>query len=299
MQFSTVQRERLISPINLALMAGLFAISFVFLKPTSVPGSLQGLEPNLGAASQVDELGVAYLKALRHSGDIDEARVIDVVRTLMRDGRSEEVIRFLQDNPDVQLSDELRFELDMEMSAGVSDGNLYALLEKLLATPAWQTEALLERATVLSQQLQHPSVSNSLYSAWARSTERAAGTSKDIHVYNIYKQCGLYFTEIAETHRAMTCYQNAIDALPERFSAFDIHIGMLRSTATGSADQNDVIHALLSDETLDVAKMDELATVLLAVERAEFAAPVYAGLAEKDPDKAVHWYGEAARWAEA
>lgn len=299
MQFSTVQRERLISPINLALMAGLFAISFVFLKPTSVPGSLQGLEPNLGAASQVDELGVAYLKALRHSGDIDEAGVIDVVRTLMRDGRSEEVIRFLQDNPDVQLSDELRFELDMEMSAGVSDGNLYALLEKLLATPAWHTEALLERATVLSQQLQHPSVSNSLYSAWARSTERAAGTSKDIHVSNIYKQCGLYFTEIAETHRAMTCYQNAIDALPERFSAFDIHIGMLRSTATGSADQNDVIHALLSDETLDVAKMDELATVLLAVERAEFAAPVYAGLAEKDPDKAVHWYGEAARWAEA
>ena len=116
MQFSTVQRERLISPINLALMAGLFAISFVFLKPISVPGSLQGLEPNLGAASQVDELGVAYLKALRHSGDIDEAGVIDVVRTLMRDGRSEEVIRFLQDNPDVHLSDELRFELDMEMS---------------------------------------------------------------------------------------------------------------------------------------------------------------------------------------
>jgi hypothetical protein len=37
-------------------MAGLFAVSFIFLKPTSVPGARQNLEPNLGAAAEVDKL---------------------------------------------------------------------------------------------------------------------------------------------------------------------------------------------------------------------------------------------------
>ena len=38
MQSSTAQRERLVSPLSLALMAGLFAVAFFVLKPDSVPG---------------------------------------------------------------------------------------------------------------------------------------------------------------------------------------------------------------------------------------------------------------------
>ena len=38
MQSSTAQRERLVSPLILALMAGLFAVAFIVLKPDSVPG---------------------------------------------------------------------------------------------------------------------------------------------------------------------------------------------------------------------------------------------------------------------
>ncbi|MFT6303775.1 MAG: tetratricopeptide (TPR) repeat protein [Pseudomonadales bacterium] len=299
MQFSTVQRERLISPLNLVLMAGLFAISFIFLKPTSGPGARQGLEPNLAAVAEVDELEVAYLKAHSFVGDVDSGSVMKVVRSLLQDGRNEQVMQLLSDNPDIQISDQFRFEIDMELSAAESNDSLFASLKKLNAMPVWRTEALMERAVELSQRLDHPLLSYSLYSAWASISEIAAGTSQDIQVSNIYRQCGDYFHSLDKSHQAMTCYWNAMDALPERYSSFDIQIGMLRSTVTGSEEQIAIIQNLMNDQTPDVAELTELASVLLAVERADFASPVYADLAEKDPDNAAHWYSEAARWAEA
>lgn len=299
MQFSTVQRERLISPLNLALMVGLFAISFVFLKPTSVPGGRQGLEPNLGAVTEVDELAVAYLKALSHAGDVDSGSVITVVRSLVQEGRNEEAKRLLNDNSDIQISERLRFEIDLELSAAESNESLYGLLERLNTTPAWHTEVLLDRAVGFSQQLDHSVLTYSLYSAWAKASEAVVGTSKDIQVSNIHRQCGDYFTSQDEKHQAMTCYWSAMYALPERYSSFAIQIGMLRNTVVGSEEQNSIISKITHDDSVNVAELTEFATVLLAVERADYAYPVYAELAEKDLGNAAHWYGEAARWAEA
>lgn len=299
MQFSTVQREPLVSPLNLALMLGLFVLSFVFLKPESVPGSRQASEPGLSAATDVDELKVAYLKAMSHAGDVDAEDVLKIVRSLVQDGRSEEARRVLSDNPGVQVSDQLRFQIDMELAAADSSDNLYALLENLLATPAWHTRALLEKAAVFSHQLEHPGLSYSLYSAWARVSKEFATGLRDIEVSNIYLQCGDYFNSVDEKQQAMRCYWQALDTLPVRYSSFNIKTGMIRGTVKGSEKQNAVIQSLMNDETLDVARLKKFAATLLAEERPEFAYPIYADLADKDQPNALHWYGEAARWAEA
>ena len=299
MQFSTVQRERLVSPLNLALMAGLFAVSFIYLKPTSIPGTQQGLEPNLGAATEVDELSVAYLKALSHVGDLDSKSIIEVVRTLVREGRHEEAKSLLIENPDIQVSDLLRVEIDMELAAAESSVSLHAALQNLQNTPAWHTNILLRRAVELSHQLEHPQLTYSLYSTWANVAEKVTNTSTDIEVSNIYKQCGDYFHSVGKDDQAMMCYSNAMLTLPARFSPFQIKIGMVRSTPTGSEEQNSVIRELVDDESLDLARSTELATVLLAEERPDSAHPVYADMADKDLENAAQWYGEAARWAEA
>ncbi len=298
MQSSTAQRERLVSPLNLVLMAGLFASSFVFLKPNTLPGGSNAMEPSLGAA-QVDELEIAYLKAQSHVGKADMRSVVDAVRVLIKTGRIEEAKQLIADHPDINVGDELRFEIDLELSAAESSESLFATLTRFVSQSQWHTEPLLKRSVELSYQIEHPELTYALYELWAKKSIETIGTDKDIYVANVYKQCGDHLAGLQDIDRAMGCYWRALDALPAQFSTFGIQVAMLRAAPAGSEEQKSIVKSLTSESTLSVDESIELADALLAIQKPEKAYRVYGELASKDAANAGRWFGLAAKWAVA
>ncbi len=298
MQPSTAQRERLVSPLNLVLMAGLFASSFIFLKPNTLPGGSGGYEPSLAAAN-VDELDIAYLKAQSHVGQTDMRSVLEALRALVKSGRVVEAKQLIADHPSLDVSDELRFEIDLELAAAESEESLYAVLDNFTSKTQWHTQALLERAVQLSYQIAHPSLSFSLYNLWAEKAIGDIGTNKDIYVSNIYKQCGDHLSSLANVDQAMACYWRALDTLPKQYSTFDTKLGMLRTAPDGSDEQKSIIAALVGNNELNVSELSQLADTLLAIQKPEIAYRLYGDLAVMDKQNAVSWFSKAAKWAVA
>jgi len=302
MPFSTAQRERLVSPLNLAVMVGVFAASFTFLRPDYVPGVRYANQPVLGAANnaaEMDALGLAYLKAQSHIGGVDNANLIAVMKQLLQSGRVDEAKKMIVDHPNLSIDGPVRFEVDLEFAAAGSTTELYSALEALLSKPKWHSEPLLARAAELSYRLQHPTLTLDVYEGWAAVSRLDAPSDKDIHVANIYEQCGHHMVSLGDKQLAMQCYQKALDTLPDRYSPFEVQVAMLRMSELGSEQQNEIIKQLSAEDNYTIAQLEDLATVLLSVEKPELAYVVYGDLAKKDNENASRWLPEASRWAVA
>lgn len=304
MQSSTVQRERLVSPVHLVLMVLLFSVAFAVLKPERAPGEDLLVSPD-DAAETVDQLQLAYLKALalddEHGvGGDDLPRV---VQSLLRAGRMQEVTTLLQDFPHLHLSDALRFELDMEFAAREAIDDLPGVLKALRESPKAHSNYLLSRATELSKLLQNPAASHAMYQAWGRYLQQDAESDRLLTSHStaaqIYVDCGEYLRGTDQRQLAAACYRDALKADPESDIRFEAQLALLNLSAVGSEEHHSLVGALTREYPTGEEQLERLASTLLGVERPDLAHGVYARLADVDPELAVQWLADASRWANA
>lgn len=289
---STARRERLVSPLNLALMAGVFVVAFLVLKPDSdVVGT------SVVDAGNVDQLQLAYLKAQNLAGKSSDARVLQVIQDLVDAGRAEQARDLVLDYPTLTVSEALRFRIDMELAVIGSETNLFSSLEVLLNTPRLHNNQLLTRAVELSKKLKHPQTSMSLYEAWADSTKKSKEGALKAHA--VYHQCAVHMVAVEENEYATFCYQQALLELPESMSPLDLQLGLLPLLSEGNNEQRQLLDSLMQDDGSSSTSLARIAPAMLAVQRPDLAYRIYARLALREPDAAEQWLTEAARWAQA
>ena len=295
MHSSTVRRERLVSPLSLSIMAGVFGAAFYLLLPDADLAGTSNTD-----VSDIDELQLAYLKAEKHTGRVTDQEVIKVIQAFATKGQADKAYAILLEYPTVPISDALRFEIDMGLAAQESDVSLYGALQKLVNTRQLHTIPLLEHAVKLSVRLDHPRLSLQIYDAWANTLQSNHSSRPDaIEVSQVYRQCGDYMSSIDEVQLAVSCFQSALDALPATSSPIELQLRLLPLLASASAEYKALVQSLMQNNKASQSQMVNIASVFLAVQRSDLAYRIYARLALKDPEEADRWLAEAARWAEA
>ncbi len=289
---STARRERLVSPLNLALMAGVFVVAFLVLKPDSDIAGTSVVD-----AGNVDQLQLAYLKAQNLAGKSSDAEVRKVIHDLVNAGRAVQARDLLLDYPTLTVSEAFRFRIDMELAVIDSETSLFSSLEVLLDTPRLHNSQLLTRAVELSLNLKHPKTSMALYEAWAGSIKISKEGAQKAHV--VYQQCAVHMVAVQENEYATSCYQQALLHLPESASPIDLQLGLLPLLQEGSNEQRQLLASLMQNDESSSASLERIAPALLAVQRPDLAYRIYARLAMQEPDAAEQWLTEAARWAQA
>ncbi|MFK7853983.1 MAG: tetratricopeptide repeat protein [Granulosicoccus sp.] len=297
MPSSTVRRERLVTPLNLALMVGIFALAFYLLKPddessTRLVEKLSGTPSDASDSdsNKVDQLDLAYLKALKSSNEIDDGEVAGVISGLLRNGRADDASSLLSHYPGLELSEALRFELDMQLASTESPMALAASLEHLLATKSLQQTHLLQQAVQLSRSLSRPELTYDLYHLSAGDPAQSG--------FAAFRECGDYMVSIAEREYAVSCYQTALTLAQQDEVEFDVKLALLQQLEPRSFEQQELVDELM-DSTSSVEHMTRLAPALLAIESPETAYRIYARLALQDKDNAHTWLPKASQWAQA
>ncbi len=295
MQSSTAQRESLINPLSLALLAGLFAVAFFVLKPDAVPGvgHLADGDQSDPDAALVDELSLAYLRAQRSSGKSDDASLIKAVNKLAETGRLADARNLLNEYPQLDIGEFLRFELDLEHAATQSPDSLYTVLETFLDTPRIHTEKLLDRARILGKALDQPRMNARLHSLWADSADDRA-LSLERHV-----ECGSYLGSINEPKLALDCLAVARQLADTESQRFEVGLTMLPILDTGGSRQNALVQELVATRDIPSDLLEPFADRLLQTGRPDMAYRIYARMALVMPDEAARWLPLAARWAQA
>ncbi|NND89688.1 MAG: hypothetical protein HKN42_02405, partial [Granulosicoccus sp.] len=295
MQSSTARRERLVSPLSLAMMLGLFALAFFVLRPESVPGTalVEVTGDSSSAPGSIDELSLAYLRAQKQAGKVDDAELARVVARLVRNDRLDEARRMLVEYPSLDVGELILFELDLAEAASESDVSLFAALSRLIDTPRLHQADLLERAVNLGRRLSQPVMIADLYTLWADS----AGTAETS--YRRYRRCGQELAALDHAVPALDCYGQALEHAPGDADIVDSRLAMLPLTRAGSVQQQTLVRDLVETASMTPVQRSRLADLLLQVERPDMAYRMYARLAVDEPEKSAHWLPLAARWAEA
>ena len=295
MQPSTAQRESLINPLSLALLAGLFAVAFFVLKPDAVPGlrSLDGKAASGEKSAVVDELSLAYLRAQRSSGKTDDASLVRAVENLVNASRYGDARKLLDEYPQLNIGESLRFELDLEYAAANSSTSLYATLQTLVDTPRLQSDKLLQRARQLGKSLDQPRLNAKLHMLWAGSAD-----STEVS-FARYVECGNYLAAINAPELARDCLASARQLADTRAQRFEVGLAMLPIVDTGSARQDALVQELVNDREIAPALLEPFADTLLQIGRPDMSYRIYARLALVKPAEASQWLPLAARWAEA
>lgn len=292
MRPSIAQRESLVTPGNLAIMLGLFAVAFWVLKPTAAPGVSQLVSE--GTNSAPDQLDLAYLKAEKSVGGTTDADVVRVFTILLRSGKLENARILLADHPSLEMDEALRFELELEMAAIDSPFAVQGLLQTFVDTPGLHSPHLLKRSTKLSLDAPQLETSLALFRLSAKSA--LPDTNK---TSALYQQCGDYMSANAIPHMAITCYREGLEIAQRQEHQFSLRIALLPLLDVSDPARSILLDTLLDDAEASTAQSTELATVLLGVERPDLAFRIYARMALADPEGGEVWLPEAARWAQA
>ncbi len=294
MQSSTAQRERLVSPLSLALMAGLFAVAFFVLKPDSVPGlDVSGVASKTGGDGVIDELSLAYLRAQAANGKVSDDEIISVIARLVKAGRLDESRQLLAQNDRIDVGEALRFEIDLAGAAAESDVSLYAALKTLVDSPHLHQPDLLKRGVRLSKPLAQPRMTATLYSLWA---EKAGESYQSLARY---LECGSYLKGIGQSALGMQCLQEAKTIVQDDSDIVEINLAMLPLSEQGSLHRESLVNELLDSSNMTALQLERAAQTLLQVERPDAAYRLYARLAIEQPARVGEWLPLAARWAQA
>lgn len=295
MPSSTVRREQLVSPLNLAIIVGIFALAFYLLKPDDVASNQLGerLSNDTGSASNesLDELELAYLRVLNASGKVEDADVAGIVMKLLDNGRLDDAKSLLENHPELKLSEALRFELDLHLSAANSDIALIAAIRHLLSTSRLHEADLVQQALHLSKRLAQPVLTLELY--------HLAASQSSSMAYEIYRKCGDYFVSRAERKIAVICYQDALGSSAAEGDRFDVELALLRQLDLNSIEQQRLMTDLMDQTAATNKQLEALAPALLSIEHPEAAYRIYARLGLKNSAQTEKWMTLAAQWATA
>jgi len=305
MQSSTARREKLVGPVQLAFIAVLFAVSFYFLIPDRDAFSIKASDPNAGSQAPITELDIAYLKARSAGNEASSTETTNAVSALIRTGQVEQARDLLIDQPDVRLDERQRIALDLEMAnvelaaAGTDqmrDAKRLQLLNRIELVndkPALRTRDLLRRAAELSEQVNSPETTLSLYLHLADHEKDNASVW--------YAKCGRSLATMRQAYRSANCFEKAVGFAKSTDEVFELRVSQFTQISiTGNNTKQDVVAKKLIDHSpITIAQREELASVLLANQRPELAASVYEQLSVHDDGNKVHWLKNAAKWAEA
>ncbi|MBX2838480.1 MAG: tetratricopeptide repeat protein [Gammaproteobacteria bacterium] len=303
MPSSTVQREKLLSPLALAFIAGLFAVAFFVLLPSSQTLIENDTAKRSITTEDVDQLDIAYLRARLASGDYDSEEAAAAAVALFRENKIDEAYSVLRANPTLDISSTSRFILDLEMAAAesvmidqegadyVRKANLGGLLETLLEKHELQSVELLERGLVLSKMHGDSTNTQMFYEKLAKTSPEKAW----------YVHCGEYFSAIQQVDLAAHCYSEAIASSGSSEQKFQLSVSLLDQLKAIGDEHNLelLVKNLSAAQDLSAKELQSLAEAYLRVERPDAAVDAYRKLALVDQVNAGQWYQEAARWAEA
>ena len=214
---STARRERLASPLALALLAGLFALAFAVLRPEREAFRAPG-----AAADGLDAVDVAYLRARAASGEPIDAEVASLARELLAAGRAFEARALLEALPGATLDERTAFLLELETAAAALateadaamsgagpdaalGGALADALARLRDEPDLQDPDTLGRGFRLSRRLERPALTARLAARLAEADPANASRA--------WTECGRYAVAAGARALAVDCYRRAIDAL--------------------------------------------------------------------------------------
>lgn len=293
MQSSTAQRERLVSPLSLALMAGLFAVAFFVLKPDTVPGLNHSGSSGSTSDGAIDELSLAYLRAQTAGGKVSDDEIVSVISQLLKAGRLDESRQLLEQHQTIDVGEALRFQIDLASAAAESEDSLYAALETLVESPYLHRSDLLERAIQLSKPLVQPRMSATLYSLWAAKAE------ENKQALARYLECARYLEVVGQPALAIECLQEAKTIVRDDSAFVEINLAMLPLSERGSLHRESLTNELLDSSKLTVQQLERAAETLLQIERPDAAYRLYARLAIEQPARVGTWLPLAARWAQA
>lgn len=305
MPSSTVKRERLVGPVQMALIAVLFAVSFYFLIPKKDAFVIAEQDDSETQNIVIGELDLAYLRARAAGGKPSSEETSRAVSALIKTGQIDSARDLLEEQPDVSLGERERYSLDLELAsvdffaaktAKQKESRRVQLLtriELLLSRPQLRTTPILERTAELSAQLSKPGTAARLYSLLAESdTDNAS---------QWYLKCAQNSALTTLNATSAMCFDKAIATASSSDDVFDLRLVQLSSlVAMGNRRQADIaMEKLIAHKPVNAIQKEQIAKAMLANQRPDAAYKVYAELARTDTTKRVKWLKEAAKWAQA
>ena len=304
MPSSTAKREKLVGPLQLALIGVLFGVSFYYLLPKQEAFTFSEVDDKADTPA-IGELDLAYLKARSASGTPSSEETTRAVVALIKTGQIDTARGLLEDQPDIDLGEQQRFSLDLELAsveyyAANNDRQrvstrlaLLNRIELLLEKPQLRSLEHLQRAAQLSELLDVPDTTVSLYVLLA--DEEPANAA------HWFGQCARVHVDQKQYSKASGCFTSAIDSATTSDEVFALRLEQLYSVSIGGTPkQRDTIISLLSEhQPLSNAQREKLAAGMLANQRPEKAFPLYEKLAVTDKPNKLKWLLAAAKWAQA
>lgn len=305
MPSSTAKREKLVGPLQLALIGVLFAVSFFYLLPKQSAFTIDDNDAQQDADTTViGELDLAYLKARGASGEGSSQETSRAVIALIKTGQIDTARELLDKQPDLSIGERERFTLDLELAsvefyAATDDRTrtakrlqLLNRIELLLQKPQLRTVVHLKRSAELAEQLETPDTAIALYHLLA-----------DENIENAsqwYSKCAHVHASQRQHTQASKCFDKAIDTAKTSDEVFELRLDKLQQVSViGKVMQQDSIISLLAThQPITNIQREQLASAMLANSRPDKAYIVYESLAKNDTENQFKWLVEAAKWAE-
>jgi len=301
----TAKREKLVGPLQLALIGVLFAVSFFYLLPKQEAFTIEEAGSSNRDAPVIGELDLAYLKARSASGETETAETTRAVVALIKTGQIDTARELMEKQPDVAIGERERFSLDLELASveyysaqtdrdrSAKRLQLLNRIDLLLKQPQLRNLAHLTRATELTEQLDKPDTAIALYSLLAAEDKNNASYW--------FAKCARTNAAEKQYKQSFACFDKAIAAATTSDDVFALRLEQLDQASAGSnkMQQDFIVHLLSAHQPLNNQQREDLAVTMLAHQRPDKAYEVYAELARNDKPKQVHWYQEAAKWAQA
>ena len=228
-----------------------------------------------------------------------------VIHDMIRTKKWQQARTLMAQRPDLELDPKDQYLLDMQTaSAGFFSAKneagsasykaqLINLMGKLYETPELHDEDTLSSAAEFSADLEQPVLAARYYRLLAdnfpqdRSDhfEECARVLKRFHIY----------TESAD------CYESAIASTndPVRKTQLQVRLGRLHQGHGESPAAISTLESLVATVPDDKGALDYAASFALEIGRPDLAYPLYASLAQVEPERAIFWYEKAAKWSEA
>lgn len=303
----TARRERLVSPLTLAVVLGLFVLAFVGLKPAIDTFRVEQAD-NDASTSDIDELDLAYLRARQRNDDFDVDELRLAIDGLISNGEMAKAKELLAQNPDVNLGDSRRFEIDFAIASGqfhsasdeeeraISVSTLLSLTDELLAQPKLQSGDSLAVALDMNVALDQADNVAKLYTQLAQTIAQTPLHSRRYHL-----ACAASLSAMGEHLSAVACARDGLVYGNTSDEKLPLQISLIRQLTTldDRVSRQVYIDQVMSDMPSDTVLLEDFATVLLASERPVEAYRVYAKMADLDEAGRDKWLREASRWAEA
>jgi len=303
MPLSTAKRESLIPRLHLLSIALLLIVAFIVLMPSRDTFTFSAAATK--DANDIKDLDIAYLKARDARGDLSDDELRNIIRTMIRGKKWQHARDLLATRPNIELDPRDEFLLDLDTATAGFYGadneaqsasykaNLVGLMRDLFDTPVLHDEVTLTTAAEFTSDLDQPILASRYYQLLASNYPR----KQSEHFYSCAKLLDRhhFYGETVE------CYQSAVATAPNAVAKthMQIRLGKLHARHGHRDAVQQSIETLVAQAPNDRDALDSVATFALENERPDVAYPLYARIAEVEPDKRIYWLEKAVTWAEA